>query len=129
MRWSLSDTVLLQYQDAVGAAAREDFVGASGPVDGDLIDLVAGTEFEVQGLFAGRLAAVQCESVELGHVQQVDVHGRGLVACRFVAVAAFVIGGWKSGGTAASVLWKKILMQKRAVFPWFFEASRLFSSQ
>jgi len=57
LRWSLSDTVLLQYQDAVGAAAREDFAGAIGPVDGDLIDLLAGTESEVQGLFAGRLVA------------------------------------------------------------------------
>lgn len=44
-------------------------------------------------LCLGWLAAVQCEYGEQGHVQEVDVHGSGFIACRFVGVAAFVIGG------------------------------------
>jgi hypothetical protein len=43
----------------------------------------------------GGLAAVQCECSKQSDVQEVGVHGReGLIACRFVGAAEFVIAGW-----------------------------------
>jgi len=49
----LSKAALVEGQDLVGTAAWEDFAGAIGPVNGDLIDLCAGAQSEMQGLFAG----------------------------------------------------------------------------